>query len=183
LKNSETYKYAAFIDGIDQDTFYEHKKTSRFFWPKGVLPSAELGGMENVENLIKLQLIDMLERENYVMGMKSILPSEAHESFHDFRKSVRAILLEVQLFGSALVPAALAKAQLDDLHILYKDYGKVNDKWTEYDIKRKHGGKGLEKLEKEIEEGFDKIKKMQQKMDLPSVTTQLMAFLPPACAL
>ena len=131
-----------FADYITQAPFssgestYEHLNESSFFWKhKPGRPSSQLvSGIEAVRTLSRAQLDAIDAASAAIIQVYSILDDAAHEQFHDFRKSCRAVNDETSAFAADDVPIFYnttdVQAGLALLEDLYDRYGDVNDLWN-----------------------------------------------------
>jgi len=98
MKQATEDDFEGYLAAPDTSNFHPHKEWSKFFWksnPNTLPKSNDISGVAVLEQLVRIQFQDILEREQKVIGLAMILHVEAHEQFHDFRKSVRAIFDEV----------------------------------------------------------------------------------------
>jgi hypothetical protein len=118
------------------ESTYEHLKESSFFWKhKPGRPSSQLvSGIEAVRTLSRAQLDAIDAASAAIIQVYSILDDAAHEQFHDFRKSCRAVNDETSAFAADDVPIFYnttdVQAGLALLEDLYDRYGDVNDLWN-----------------------------------------------------
>jgi hypothetical protein len=118
------------------ESTYEHLKESSFFWKhKPGRPSSKyVSGIEAVRTLSRAQLDAIDAASAAIIQVYSILDDAAHEQFHDFRKSCRAVNDETSAFAADDVPIFYnttdVQAGLALLEDLYDRYGDVNDLWN-----------------------------------------------------
>jgi hypothetical protein len=121
------------------ESTYEHLKESSFFWKhKPGRPSSKyVSGIEAVRTLSRAQLDAIDAASAAIIQVYSILDDAAHEQFHDFRKSCRAVNDETLDFQADEVPIFSPNATgvhdaLGLLADLYNRYGDLNDLWNRH---------------------------------------------------
>ena len=90
-----------------------------------------------VRELVRSQLDAIDEASAAIVKVHSIIDDEAHEQFHDFRKSCRAVNDETLDFRANDVPIFSPNATgvhdaLGLLADLYNRYGDLNDLWNRH---------------------------------------------------
>ena len=140
---------------------------SHLFWGEldGYLPCGNDMATASLQKLATVQLNNALDLLGTIVTYDTVLDEYYQEMFHDFRKEVRSVLDEWELFGTALFPTAddpssHVKKSLKTLKKAHKRLGKVNDNWTAYHLyKVKHSHKAeRKKLAIEINTGWDDFK-------------------------
>lgn len=167
---------------VDTDGCYDHSE-SHLFWGEleGYLPCGSDMATESLQKLAAVQLNNALDLLRTVLKLDKVLQVEDQELFHDFRKEIRSVLDEWDLFGTVLFPTAETKGSpvhsaLNTLKNAHKRLGKINDDWTAYNLYlTRHERKAeRKKLAIQINTGWDDFKDWATKTNLPGAIQALL---------
>ncbi len=193
-----TRGYAAFVKAPPpaQDATYRHSDESGFFWKaveegtgSSLFPQTTTGsGIVAVRRLVSAQLQIISNTSAAVANLSSILPETAHDQFHDFRKTLRAVKDESSEFAADAVPIFDANSTdvadaLDLIGKLYDKYGDLNDEWNKYDYYKQKGDKSKESdAASKVESAWSDLRKYQDDAGLQDQLTNLANGLTTACS-
>lgn len=141
LQNNGTYDYQAFVLESQTETafWYEHRDESGFFW-KHLDPPLNVTGMADIQALVQHQLMSVLSNTVSVLELDKIFAVEAHDTFHAYRKQLRAINDEAKVFEDSnpiFANNSNSTAALTLFSTLYDEFGDLNDEWTAWDFYNK----------------------------------------------
>jgi len=171
------------------DHTYSHTDESSFFWKHKLNrpTSSSVSGISAVRMLVLAQLDHIDAADAAIVQVRSILDDEAHEQFHDFRKSCRAVNDETSVFATDPVPLFSNTTGVQDalalLEDLYDQYGDVNDLWNKYAYYRdRHDGYNEEAARKDVEAAWDVLRAYQVAAGVAANMTNLRAGMTTDCA-
>mmetsp|Transcript_46309 Transcript_46309/g.108689 ORF Transcript_46309/g.108689 Transcript_46309/m.108689 type:complete len:385 (-) Transcript_46309:116-1270(-) len=185
MKQATEDDFEGYLAAPDTSNFHPHKEWSKFFWksnPNTLPKSNDISGVAVLEQLVRIQFQDILEREQKVIGLAMILHVEAHEQFHDFRKSVRAIFDENEMFGSLVFDSSSA-TDINTLHEIYHAFGDLNDEWNKWWYLEQKGKKAAVAEGEKVEKHWERLKKDLEAWDLPGTIARLHTELAHPCSL
>jgi len=187
LEADRLAKYQAYVCAADARAFHPRpvKDLSRFFWgsEEGLTPRAELSGVDNFRWLAAESLRRAAKDHPEVQALR-VLEGEAAETFHDFRKRVRAVVKITD--DIELLPAGNRRAE--QLHELMDElddaYGKVNDLIVELEQRIEAGEAAkAERVRAEIATAWESLRAWQTEQNVAAALMEyaglLQALLPP----
>jgi hypothetical protein len=167
---------------VEFDGCYDHSE-SHLFWGEleGYLPCGSDSATASLQKLVAVQLNNALDLLNTILKIDSVLDVEDQELYHDFRKELRSVLDEWELFGTVLFPSAEqhhspVHSSLKKLKEARDRLGQINDNWTAYQLyvtekERKEDRKTLATL---INTEWDDFKDWVTKTNLPDAIQTLL---------
>jgi hypothetical protein len=167
---------------VDTDGCYDHSE-SHLFWGEldGYLPCGSDSATASLQKLAAVQLNNALDLLNTILKMDSVLDVEDQELYHDFRKELRSVLDEWDLFRTVLFPTAEQSHSpvLPSLKILKEArqrLGDINDNWTAYNLylTNKERKTDRKALASQINAAWDDFKNWVTKTNLPGVIQTLL---------
>ncbi len=173
--------YRAYICAPDLQAFHPRpaKDLSRFFWGSeaGLVPRPELSGVDNFRWLAAEMLTRALKDYPAIQELRD-LEGETAETFHDFRKRVRAVVKITE--DIELLPKENSRAE--KLHKLMDDlddsYGKVNNQIVELALAVEEGNSAkAAKLRAEIASDWTRLRQWQNDHQVTTGMTEFAGLL------
>lgn len=167
---------------VDTAGCYDHSE-SHLFWGEleGYLPCGNDLASQSLQKLVDVQLNNAMDLLDTILDLDTVLSVDDQEMFHDFRKELRSVLDEWNLFGLSLFPDANekgspVKSSLKTLKKAHKRLGKINDNWTAYHLyltQHRHKTE-RKKLAMEISTAWDDFKDWVTTVNLPGAIQALL---------
>ncbi len=167
---------------VDMDGCYNHKE-SHLFWAEleGFLPCGRDIATDSLQKLALVQLHRAMDLLTTIMTFYTVLDVDEQEMFHEFRKEIRSVLDEWDLFGTVLFPTAdspesSVATSLNTLRKAFKKLGAINDNWTAYNLyltKKQHQAEQKE-LASEIVTAWGDFKDWVASSNLPGAIQALL---------
>ncbi|KAG7368796.1 hypothetical protein IV203_031539 [Nitzschia inconspicua] len=167
---------------VDTEGCYDHSE-SHLFWGEldGYLPCGSDMATASLQKLVAVQLNNAMDLLDPILNLDTVLRVEDQELFHDFRKEVRSVLDEWDLFGTVLFPTANRSgspvhSSLKTLKSAHQRLGKINDNWTAYHlylIRHEHKDE-RKRLAIQINTAWDDFKDWVTTTNLPGAIQSLL---------
>ncbi len=165
LNESFVQKMSNYIAGISSANPGSLKKSelSKFYWKQvGAEPAFQDNARDSLRDLVKGLLKKARQEEKVALNMDKILRSKDIETFHDFRKRVRAVVEICQYFPEIFAFGADDQATLALLDELVSRYGDLHDNIIRFErAEAQNEKKKAKKLEVLIDEQWSTLKKWQ----------------------
>jgi len=162
--------YPQFMLSPLQDTFSdrEYSSFSGFFWKKALKkPKTYYTGNQNLARLAHFMMEFILNAYELVIKVDDVTKLDSHEEFHDFRKTLRSLdyvgtfQAKASLPGSIWVDGFNVVPLLDELDIIYMDFGDLNSDIVSYlhDVEKGDDKDKLKKLKEKLNDTWKALKK------------------------